>query len=131
VGVPGARIKTTKDPRHLGRATALFACVAALAGGAAAVGPGSAAAHAGTNCGARTITVKAGGGKAVRVPASRIAVEGGATCADAYKVIRGKVTKRLPSGWTVSRGTYKVPRGLTPYVAVNGHKKVKFALVGS
>jgi hypothetical protein len=116
---------------HPRRVAAILACTASLAGTATALAPGTAAAApAASNCGSKSIKVPQKGSKTVYVAVSRIRVEGGATCAEAFKVIRGAVTKNLPSGWTLGRGKFKVPEGLTAQVAVNGHKKVEFALVG-
>jgi hypothetical protein len=109
---------------------AILACAAALAG-TVATAPVTAAAPAAHSCASTTIEVSQKGGKAVTVPVSRIRVEGGATCKEALAVIRGFVTKDLPSGWAIGRGNFKVPHGLVPEIATNGHKKVKFALVGS
>ena len=63
--------------------------------------------------GSRTIAVPVKGGKSLKVPASRIKVEGGATCQEAYGVIRGALTKHPLDGWTYGRGNFKVPPGLT------------------
>jgi hypothetical protein len=117
---------------NLKRGAAILGCVASMAGTTAVVAPGAAAAAPkAQSCGSKVILIPAvGGGKSTKVPVSRIRVEGNATCAEAIKVIRGVVTKNLPKGWTVSHGNFKVPRGLTPQVAVNGHKKVMFALPG-
>jgi hypothetical protein len=120
-----------KDILHLRRAAVVLVCSASLAGTAAVVVPPAAAAPAASSCGATSITVKHGGGKPVSVPVSRITVEGGATCAEAYKVIRGALAKKPPQGWTVSEANFKVPPGLNAMVAVNGHKRVKYALVGA
>jgi hypothetical protein len=117
---------------NLKRGAAILGCAASLAGMGAIAVPGAAsAAPKSQSCGSKAITVPVKGGKTVKVSASRIRVEGDATCKDAYAVIRGVVTKELPNGWTVSRGNFKVPKGLTPQVAVNGHKKVMFALPGN
>jgi hypothetical protein len=116
---------------NLRRGAAILGCAASLAGAGAVAVPGAAmAAPKPQSCGSKVITVPVKGGKTVKVSASRIRVEGGATCKDAYAVIRGVVTKKLPAGWTVSHGNFNVPKGLTPQVAVNGHKKVMFALPG-
>ena len=113
------------------RGAAILGCAASLAGTTIAIGPGTAAAAGAKACGSKSISVKGTAGKTTHVAASRIRVEGDATCADAYQVIRGVVTKNLPKGWTVTRGNFKVPHGLVPQVAVNGRKKVMFALPGA
>jgi hypothetical protein len=112
------------------RAAAILACAVSLAGTTTVLAPGTALAHAASSCGSKSIKVSQQGGKSVDVAVSRIRVEGGATCAEAYKVIRGAVTKELPRGWVLGPGNFKVPPGLTAEVAVNGHKKVKYAVVG-
>src|SRR3954453_20559831 len=123
--------KETMKRFNLKRGAAILGCAASLAGAGTAIAPGIApAAVKSTNCGSKAIIVPVKAGKTTKVPASRIRVEGGATCKDAYAVIRGVVTKELPKGWTVSHGNFNVPKGLVPQVAVNGHKKVMFALPG-
>jgi hypothetical protein len=113
------------------RGAAILGCAASLAGTTVALAPGIAtAAPAAKSCGAKVISAPVNG-KAGQVAASRIRAEGGATCAEAYAVIRGVVTKKLPRGWTVAHGNFKVPKGLVPQVAVNGKKKVTFALPGN
>ncbi|MCW2981778.1 MAG: hypothetical protein JWO14_3505 [Solirubrobacterales bacterium] len=121
-----------RDGFNLRRIAAVFACAASLAGAAVAVTPDVAAAGpASSSCGSRSIAVKAGG-KQVRVAASLIKVEGGATCAEAVAVIRGVVLNKIPKGWSVGKsGGYKVPHGLTAHVLVKGKKKVEFALPGA
>jgi hypothetical protein len=117
---------------NLRHATATLACVASLGGAGAVLAPGAATAAPGAqSCGAKVITIPTKGGEASKVPVSRISVRGGATCRDAYAVIRGVVTKKLPRGWSVAHGNFKVPSGLVPQVAVKGHKKVMFALPGN
>jgi hypothetical protein len=112
------------------RAAATLGCAAALAGSALVGAPGAAAHAPGAQaCGSRTIAVHAGG-KTTHVAVSRIRAEGGATCKVAIAVIRGVVTKKLPRGWSVSEGNFKVPHGLTAQIAVKGKMKVKFALPG-
>jgi hypothetical protein len=97
---------------------------------ATTVAPSVASAQAASSCGSKTIKVTQGG-KSLNVPVSRIRVEGGATCPEAVRVIRGALTKNLPSGWSVGRGNFQVPHGLTAQIAVNGKKKIKYAVVGS
>jgi hypothetical protein len=112
------------------RGAAVLACAFALLGAVLLTGAGAASADNSTSCGSKTISVKAGGGKSVQVAASRIQVEGGATCKTAYAVIRGVVTKNVPKGWTVHEGGFKVPRGLVAQEAKKGKMTVEFALVG-
>jgi hypothetical protein len=120
-----------KDTLHLRRAIAILVSSAVLAGTAAALVPVAASAHAAKSCGSASIAIKHTGGKPVTEPVSRISVEGGATCAEALKVIRGALAKNPPRGWAVSNANFKVPTGLNAMVAVNGHKRVKYALVGA
>jgi hypothetical protein len=115
---------------QLGRGVALLACTASLAGTASVLAPSSASARAATSCGAKTIQVPVKGQKTLSVPISRISVAGGATCAEAYAVIRGTLTKKLPAGWTVGPGHFTVPHGLTAQTAKKGKKTVNFATVG-
>ena len=121
-----------KNRLNLGRGLAVLACAASLAGTAVTVAPGTAiAAGAATNCGSKTIAVSAKGGKATQVAVSRISVAGGVTCRQAYTVIAGVVTKEVPKGWTIERGHFQVPHGLTAQVATKGAMTIKFALVGT
>jgi hypothetical protein len=115
---------------HLRRGIAILACTASLAGTATVLAPASASAAAASSCGSKTISVPVNGQKALSVPVSRIRVEGGATCAEAYAVIRGSLLKKLPAGWTVGPGQFKVPSGLTAQTAKKGGKTVKYATVG-
>jgi hypothetical protein len=112
------------------RKIAILGCALGLMAAPAVPGAASAA-QGGASCGSHTIAVSAKGGKSVPVPVSRIRVEGGATCAEAINVIRGFLGHRVPEGWAVGPGAFKVPHGLHAEIATNGHKKVKFALVGS
>jgi hypothetical protein len=101
--------------RQVRRLAATFACAAWLAGMATLIAPLGASAAVSTNCGSRTITVPAaGGGKALAVPASRISVGGGATCAEAYAVIRGVVTKKVPAVGPSVPPTFRFPAACTP-----------------
>jgi hypothetical protein len=121
-----------KHTHHLRCAAAVLVCSAPLAGTAAVVVPGVASAQAAArSCGAKSVKVKDGTAKAVSVPVSRIRVEGGATCAEAVKVISGALAKDPPQGWVVSSANFKVPAGLNAMQAVNGHKKVKYATIGA
>jgi hypothetical protein len=119
-----------KNRLHLGHGAAIVACAASLAGTVTALAPDNASARMGTSCGSKIIAVPQKGGKSLNVPVSRIRVEGGATCAEAYAVIRGAVTKKLPSGWVVRPGNFQVPNGLTAQTARKGEKTVKYAVVG-
>ena len=112
------------------RTLAAIACAGFLAGSATTIAPAAASAAVSGGCGSRTIQIPEKSGKALSVPVSRIRVEGGATCAEAYKVVRGALTKNLPKGWTVGAGSFKVPSGLTAQIAVDGKKKVEYATVG-
>jgi hypothetical protein len=113
------------------RGAALLGCAAALVGTAAAVAPGAAIARAAESCGSKTISIPQKSGKSLHIPVSRIRVEGGATCTEAYAVIRGGLLKKPLSGWSYGRGNFQVPHGLTAELATNAHKKVKWAQLGS
>jgi hypothetical protein len=120
-----------KSSFKLRRGAALFGCAAALVGTAAAVAPGAAFARAAESCGSKTISIPQKSGKSLHVPVSRIRVEGGATCTEAYAVIRGGLLKKPLSGWSYANGNFTVPHGLTAELATNGHKKVTWAVLGS
>jgi hypothetical protein len=122
-----------KSKLHLGRGVAILACTASLAGAAAIAAPG--AAVAATNCGNKSIKVHPEGGKPFNYPVKGIEVEGGATCAEATKVISGLLAGKLPTGWKSVPAHYKLPKaleeeGLFPQLAKKGSKKVKFAVHG-
>jgi hypothetical protein len=122
-----------KSNRYLGRGTAILACAASLAGTAAAVTP--TAASAATGCGNKSIKIHPEGGKPFNYPVKAIEVEGGATCAEATKVISGLLAGKLPTGWKSVPAHYKLPKaleeeGLFPQLVKKGGKKVKFAVHG-
>ena len=115
---------------RFGRGAAILTCAAAMAGTAIAA-PAASAAPSASSCGSRTITIPEKGDKPLQVPVSRIRVEGGATCKQAVAVIRGSLTKHPLDGWSYGEGNFAVPSGLNAELATNGHKKVKWAVVGS
>jgi hypothetical protein len=59
-----------------------------------------------------------------------ITVEGGVSCATAYKVIAGVLEGKPPKGWKSAAGKFEAPEGLVPEMATNGSKKIKFAVQG-
>ncbi|HVV91199.1 MAG TPA: hypothetical protein VHB53_11940 [Solirubrobacterales bacterium] len=123
-----------KSKLHLGRGAAILACAASLAGTAIGVAP-TAASAAGTSCGTKSIKVPVEGGKPVHVKVQAISVEGGATCAEAAKVIGGVLAGKPPSGWKSVTPHYELPKnlaeeGLFPQLVKKGSKKVKYAIHG-
>jgi hypothetical protein len=123
-----------KTRLHLGRGVAILACSASLAGTAIVAAP-AAPAFAATNCGNKSIKIHPEGGKPFNYPVKAIEVEGGATCAEATKVIAGLLGGKLPQGWKSVTPHYELPKALTeeglfPQLAKKGSKKVKFAVHG-
>jgi len=122
-----------KTKLHLGRGVAVLACAASLAGTAAVVAP--TAASAATSCGNKSVKIHPEGGKPFNYPVKAIYVEGGATCAEATKVIAGLLGGGLPTGWKSVTPHYELPKalaeeGLFPALVKKGSKKVKFAVHG-
>jgi hypothetical protein len=122
-----------KSKLHLGRGAAILACAASLAGTAAVVAP--TAASAADNCGNKSIKVTFEGEKPVHILVKAIAVEGGATCAEAVKVIAGQLGGKPLSGWKGVTTHYELPKalaeeGLFPQELKKGSKKVKYAIHG-
>jgi hypothetical protein len=111
---------------HLARGAAVLTAVASLAGTAAAV----AASAAGTKCANKSISIKAEEGPSFHIPVKAITVEGGVSCAEAYKVIVGGLEGKPVSGWKTVTAEFKAPEGLVPEIAKKGNKKIKFAVQG-
>ncbi len=124
----GARDSVSRGPR-LRRTAAILVCAASLAGGAAGIAPVGAVARAASSCGSKEIAVREAG-KTLTVPVSRITVSGGATCRQAYAVIRGVLLKEVPKGWKASLADFTVPHGLVAQQAVNGRRTIRFATIG-
>jgi hypothetical protein len=114
---------------HLARGTAVLAAVASLAGTAAAVAP-TAASAAGAKCANKSIAVKPEEGPTIHIPVKAITVEGGVSCAEAYKVIAGGLEGKNVPGWKTAIGKFEAPEGLVPEIAKKGSKKIKFAVQG-
>jgi hypothetical protein len=114
---------------HLARGTAVLAAVASLAGTAAAVAP-TAASAAGTKCANKSLAIKTEGGQTLHIPVKAVTVEGGASCAEAYKVIAGGLEGKPVPGWKTAIGKFEAPEGLVPEIAKKGSKKIKFAVQG-
>lgn len=119
-----------KTKLHLGRGAAILACAASLAGTAVAVAPAAASAHAASTCANKNIKVQVEGGKPIHLPVKAITVEGGVSCAEAYKVIAGALEGKLPSGWKSVQAKFEAPEGLVPQAVKKGGKKIKYATQG-
>jgi hypothetical protein len=119
-----------KTRLHLGRGAAILACAASLAGTAVAVAPTAASAHKATSCANKSIKIKEEGGPAIHIPVKAITVEGGVSCAEAYKVITGLLTGEPPKGWKSSSASFEPPEGLIAQQAKKGSKKIKYAVQG-
>jgi hypothetical protein len=123
-----------KNRLHLGRGAAILACAASLAGTAAVVAP-TAASAAGSNCGNKSIKIVVEGEKPGHVQVKMVTVEGGATCAEAVKVISGQLSGKPVSGWKGITPHYELPKalseeGLFPQELKKGSKKIKYAIHG-
>ena len=114
---------------HLARGAAVLAAVASLAGTAAAVAP-TAASAAGVKCANKSVAVKPESGGTLHIPVKAITVEGGVSCADAYKVITDSLEGKTDKGWKFAVGKFEAPEGLVPEIAKKGSKKIKFAVQG-
>jgi hypothetical protein len=119
-----------KSKLHLGRGAAILACAASLAGTAIAVAPTAASARAASSCPNKSIKIPEEEGPSIHIPVKAITVEGGVSCATAYKVIAGALVGKPLSGWKTAIGKFEAPEGLVPEIAKNGSKKIKFAVQG-
>jgi hypothetical protein len=119
-----------KTKLHLGRSAAVLACAASLAGTAAVVAPTAASAAGASTCPNKTVKIPAEEGKPFPVPVKAISVEGGVSCAEAYKVIVGALAGKPVGGWKTAIGKFEAPEGFEPEIAKKGSKKVKFAVQG-
>lgn len=120
-----------KSKFQLGRGAAILACTASLAGTAAVVAPTAASARAASSCPNKTVKLKIEGqSKLYPLPVKAITVEGGVTCAEAYKVITGILEGEPPKGWHSYGATFPAPEGLVPQAAKKGSKKIKYAAPG-
>lgn len=114
---------------HLVRGAAVLAAVGSLAGTAAVVAP-TAASAAGTKCANKSVAIKTEEGRTFHIPVKAITVEGGVSCAEAYKVIVGGLEGKPLPGWKMAAGKFEAPEGLVPEVAKKGSKKIQFAVQG-
>ena len=115
---------------HLARGATVLAAVASLAGTAAAVAPTAASARAASTCANKSLAIKTEGGQTLHIPVKAVSVEGGASCAEAYKVIAGSLDGKPVSGWKITIGQFEAPEGLVPEIAKKGSKKIKFGAPG-
>jgi hypothetical protein len=119
-----------KTRLHLGRGAAILACAASLAGTAIAVAPTAASARAASTCANKNLALKTEEGRTLHFPVKAITVEGGVSCAEAYKVITGVVTGKPPAGWKSVAAHFEAPEGLIPQMVKKGSKKIKYAVQG-
>jgi hypothetical protein len=120
-----------KSKLHLGRGAAILACTASLAATAIVVAP-VAPAVAATKCGNKMILIPQEGGKPFKYPIKAVEVEGGATCAEAVKVITSALTGEPLPGWKGVPAHYEVSKslqeeGFLPMEVKKGSKKIKYA----
>ena len=69
-------------------------------------------------------------GHPIHFPVRAITVEGGISCAEAYKVITGFLTGKPPSGWKALQAKFEAPEGLIPQEVKKGSKKIRYAVQG-
>ncbi len=119
-----------KSKLHLGRGAAILACAASLAGTAAVVAPTAASARGASTCANKRIKIPIEGGKPIHLPVKAITVEGGVSCAEAYKVIAGVLAGDPPTGWKSIPASFEAPEGLVPQAVKKGSKKIKYATHG-
>jgi hypothetical protein len=119
-----------KSRLNLGRGAAVLACVASLAGTAIAVAPSAASARSGTKCADKSLAVKPESGPVLHLPVKAVTVEGGVSCAEAYKVVTKSLEGVTPKGWKFAIGKFEAPEGMVPEIAKKGSKKIKFAVRG-
>ena len=119
-----------KTKLHLGRGAAILACAASLAGTAAAVAPTAASARGASTCANKSIKIPVEEGAPFHLPVKQITVEGGVSCAEAYKVIGEYIGGQAPAGWKSIPANFDTPEGLYPQAIKKGGKKIKFATRG-
>jgi len=115
---------------QLVRGSAVLAAVASLAGTAAAVAPTAASARVASTCANKSLAIKTEAGQTLHIPVKAITIEGGVSCAEAYKVIAGGLSGKPVNGWKTSIGKFEAPEGLVPEISKKGSKKIKFAVQG-
>jgi hypothetical protein len=119
-----------KSKLHLGRGAAILACAASLAGTAIAVAPTAASARAASSCANKSLALKTEEGRVLHFPAKAITVEGGVSCATAYKVITDVLEGKIPSGWKSAVAHFEPPEGLIAQMVKKGSKTIKYAVQG-
>ncbi|HTT94147.1 MAG TPA: hypothetical protein VMF55_05705 [Solirubrobacterales bacterium] len=120
-----------KTKLNLGRGAAILACAASLAGTAAVVAPTAASARGASTCANKTVKLHLeGASKPYSLPVKAIKVEGGVSCAEAYKVITEYVEGKAPAGWKSIPAKFEAPEGLVPQAIKKGSKKIKYAIHG-
>jgi hypothetical protein len=119
-----------KSKFHLGRGAAILACAASLAG-IAVVAPTAASARGGAStCANKTIKIPVEEGKPFPLAVKAITVEGGVSCAEAYKVIGEYLGGKSPAGWKSIPANFEAPEGLYAQAIKKGSKKIKYATRG-
>ncbi|MBS1861386.1 MAG: hypothetical protein JSS68_06695 [Actinobacteria bacterium] len=119
-----------KSRPGLGHRLAILACVASLAGTAIAVAPPAASARAASTCADKSLAIKTEAGQTLHITVKAISIEGGVSCAEAYKVIAGGLEGKPLPGWKTASAHFEAPEGLVPELAKKGSKKIKFAVSG-
>src|SRR5882757_7464082 len=119
-----------KTKFHLGRGAAILACAASLAGTAAVVAPTAASARGASTCANKVVKIPVEEGKPFPLAVKAITVEGGVSCAEAYKVITAVLAGNPPAGWHSFSAQFEAPEGTFPQGVKKGSKKIKFATRG-
>jgi hypothetical protein len=119
-----------KTKFHLGRSAAILACAASLAGTAAVVAPTAASARGASSCANKSVKLEPEVGHPIHFPVRAITVQGGVSCAEAYKVITATLQGNLPKGWKSAIAHFEAPEGLVPQELKKGSKKIRYAVQG-
>ena len=111
------------------RGAAVLATAATLVGGVAIASPAASVARSASTCANKSLKIKTESGS-LSIPVKAITVEGGVTCATAYKVIAGSLSGKEVPGWSFHSASFEAPEGLVPELAKKGSQKIKFAVQG-
>ncbi|HVW45681.1 MAG TPA: hypothetical protein VHA76_01405 [Solirubrobacterales bacterium] len=94
--------------------------------------PGAAAASLPVGCSNKTLklTTEETPPRHFSEPVKAVKASAGVTCAQAYEIIRGALTGKLPNGWKLYGGTFTPPSGFVAELARKGSRQVQFAVHG-
>ena len=63
-------------------------------------------------------------------PVRSVKASSGFSCAQAYEIVRGALTGKLPGGWKLYSASFTPPQGFVAELAKKGPKEVQFAVHG-